>query len=52
LKLRERGFAVSNERHGFKSVEYYEELRARCEVEIALAWGGAGGMAEVGMMVC
>lgn len=37
LKLRECGFGVSEERHGFKGVEYYEELRGRCEVEIALA---------------
>ena len=27
LKLRESGFGVTKERHGFKGVEYYEELR-------------------------
>ena len=37
LKLRECGFAVSKERHGLRGVEYYKELRGRCEVEIPLA---------------
>jgi hypothetical protein len=37
MKFGECGLGVSKGGHGFKGVEYYEELRGRCEVEIGLA---------------